>query len=84
MIKTISVGDEPINIVYNPTVKDIYVTNSGSDTVSVIDGATDTVIKTIDVGDEPRHLVYNPSNKAMYVGNHFGHDVSVINSFRIK
>ncbi len=33
----IQVGDEPIDIAYDPENKRMYVTNSGDDTVSVID-----------------------------------------------
>ena len=71
MIKTIPVGDVPWTIVYNPWVKDIYVSNVDSDTVSVIDGGTNTVIKTIPVGDSPYVLEYNPSNKAYLCGKLF-------------
>ena len=37
-----------------------YVTNSASDTVSVIDTATDTVVTTIAVGDNPAVVAITP------------------------
>ena len=56
VIKTIDVGNGPLDIEYNPFNKYIYVANGLSDDVSVIDGATNKIIKTIDVGDKPRRL----------------------------
>ena len=40
----------------------IYVSNSDSGDVSVIDSGTNKVIHTIDAGDSPQFLKYNPSN----------------------
>ncbi len=51
---------------YNPDNGDIYVTNSDSHTVSVIDGATNTVIDTISWRG-PVGIAYNPDNDDMYV-----------------
>ena len=69
VIKTIDVGNGPLDIEYNPFNKYIYVANGLSDDVSVIDGATIQIIKTIDVGDYPTRLQYNPNNLAIYVAN---------------
>lgn len=38
VIRTIEVRDGPVGVAYNEENADIYVTNSESDTVSVIDG----------------------------------------------
>jgi YVTN family beta-propeller protein len=50
---TIAVGDGPFALVHNPTNNKIYCANSGSDNVTVIDGATNAVITTIGVGAYP-------------------------------
>jgi YVTN family beta-propeller protein len=50
----IPVGMSPIDIVYNRTNKNMYVTNAGSNTVSVI-GPTNSVIATIQTGPAPRN-----------------------------
>ena len=57
----------------------IYVANSGSDTVSVIDITNNTVIKTIPVGNTPSSIFRNSfySNLA-YVANSGSDTVSVI------
>jgi YVTN family beta-propeller protein len=49
VIATIDVGVNPIGVAVNPTTNRIYVANDGDNTVSVIDGTTNTVIDTIDV-----------------------------------
>ena len=43
----------PLGVAYDPSNGYIYVTNLVSDTVSVINGATNTVIANILVGSEP-------------------------------
>ncbi len=58
----------------------MYVTNQGSNTVSVIDSSTNTVIKTIPVGSAPQGVAYNSNNNDMYVANSNSGGVSVIDS----
>ena len=41
--------------------KRIFVTNEKDDTVSVIDGATNTVVATIEIGGRPRGIGIAPS-----------------------
>ncbi|ORV46403.1 YncE family protein [Mycobacterium conspicuum] len=45
----------------SPITGDIYVTNSGSDTVSVIDPHTNQVISTINVGNTPTGVAVSPA-----------------------
>lgn len=45
--KSIKVGSAPVGILLNKTQSRLYVANSGSDTISVIDTKTDKVIDTI-------------------------------------
>jgi YVTN family beta-propeller protein len=55
--KHIPVGIEPYGLALTPNGSKLYVTNSRSNSISVIDTATDTVIKTINaVGFEPRGI----------------------------
>ena len=46
-----------------------YITNSGDDTVSVIDTATNMVVDTIEVGLHPIGLAWNPDGTRLYIGN---------------
>jgi YVTN family beta-propeller protein len=70
---------DPFVIAFNPANKDMYITDLPSNTVSVIDSSTNTVIGTISVGSQPNGIAFNPTNNDMYVANGQG-TVSVIDS----
>ena len=58
-----------------------YITNSGSNTVSVINTATSSLVGSpIAVGKLPYGLAVNPSGRRVYVGNHLSNTVSVIDT----
>jgi YVTN family beta-propeller protein len=58
-----------------------YITNNVSDTVSVIDTTTNTVIGTpIAVGDFPVGIAVNPAGTLVYVANGGSNTVSVIDT----
>lgn len=66
----------------SPVVKDfpsrIYVPNTLSDTVSVIDPATNKVIETIPVGTQPQHVVPSWDLKTLWVNNDKGNSLTPI------
>ncbi len=49
-----------------------YIANSGSNTVSVIDTATDSVVATVNVGSEPAGVAVSPDGSRVYVANSCG------------
>jgi len=57
----------------------IYVTNVGDNTVSVINGNTNTMVQTIPVGNGPVGVGVNPVTNMVYVSNLSNDTVSVIN-----
>src|SRR5574337_284691 len=57
-----------------------YITNQGSNNVSVIDTATNTVTATVNVGDNPRGVAVNPAGTKVYVTNYGSNNVSVIDT----
>ncbi|MFI1280585.1 MULTISPECIES: YncE family protein [unclassified Streptomyces] len=67
----------------SPVVKDfpsrVYVPNTASNTVSVIDPATYQVIDTIPVGIQPQHVVPSWDLKTLWVNNNRGHTLTPIN-----
>jgi YVTN family beta-propeller protein len=66
---TIGVGLIPNFVAVNQTTNFIYVSNSAGSSVSVIDGATNTVVATIPVGDAPESIDVNPVTNTVYVAN---------------
>ncbi|MEE4494687.1 YncE family protein [Streptomyces sp. BE230] len=66
----------------SPAVKDfpsrVYVPNTNSNTVSVIDPATYKVIETIPVGRQPQHVVPSWDLKTLWVNNDVGDSLTAI------
>lgn len=56
----------------------VYVPNTNSNTVSVIDPATYKVIETIQVGAQPQHVVPSWDLKTLWVNNNRGHTLTPI------
>jgi YVTN family beta-propeller protein len=83
---TITVGWSPNVVAVNPITNKIYVVNhcgndpngcttdgsGASGTLSVIDGATNTVTNTLNVGIEPGVVLANTVTNKIYVGNACG------------
>lgn len=78
VVTPIAVGDGPGGVGVNPTTNRIYVANSGSNTVSVIDGSTNTVLTTIPVGGGPADVGVDDVTNRIYVVNDSSQTVSVI------
>jgi YVTN family beta-propeller protein len=78
--KDLYAADRPNQL--SPVVKNfpsrVYVPNTQSDTVSVIDPATYKVIKTIRVGREPQHVVPSWDLKTLWVNNDLGNTLTPI------
>jgi len=66
----------------SPVVKDfpsrVYVPNTGSNTVSVIDPKTYKVVETIPVGAQPQHVVPSWDLKTLWVNNDRGNTLTPI------
>lgn len=73
---TIPVGGTPFLLAVSPDGSRAYVTSAGTNTVSVIDTATNTVVTTTPVGTGPGIVVMTARN--VYVANTGSDTVSVI------
>ncbi|TKI78257.1 YncE family protein, partial [Bacillus mycoides] len=62
------------------TGKFAYVANSGSDTVSVIDTSSNTVVATVPVEVAPHGIAVSPDETFVYVANTSSNTVSVIDT----
>ena len=71
-------GTTPQQVALNSNGTRLYVTNTGSDNVSVIDTASGTVIATIAVGDSPYGITVSNDGSVAYVANK-DNTVSVLN-----
>ena len=79
VVATIPVGSGPTGVAFNEDNGFVYVANTNSNTVSVINPATNTVVATIPVGSTPLGVAFNADNGFMYVTNANSNTVSVIN-----
>jgi len=73
-------GKSPQGVAFDSANGYIYVTNFGSNDVSVINGATNVVIASIDLANSiPTEVAFDSSNGYVYMTNDGSNDVSVIN-----
>ncbi|MEV8567802.1 YncE family protein [Streptomyces sp. NPDC051322] len=78
--KDLYTADRPNQL--SPVVKDfpslVYVPNTQSDTVTVIDPKTYKVVRTIPVGDQPQHVVPSWDLKTLWVNDDKGNSLTPI------
>lgn len=79
VVGTLPVGTNPDAVAVDPTTHMLYVANSGSNTVSIVDGETLHVTATVPVGTGPDGVAVDPSMQTVYVANGGGKSVSVLN-----
>src|SRR5262249_19709609 len=79
-VAEIPVGDEPNNLAITPNGQTVYVANTISGTVSVINTASRQVVGTISVGAEPYGIALTPNGTKLYVTNARSDDISVIST----
>ncbi len=65
---------------YCATAQTAYITNTNSNTVSVINVVNNKVTATISVGDSPNAVEVSPDGTKVYVSNLNGRTVSIINT----
>jgi YVTN family beta-propeller protein len=74
----VAVGTAPTGIVALQDGSRFYVTNSGSNNVSVVSATSFAVLKTVDVGVNPIFVAADPTSTKVYVANQGGSSTSVI------
>jgi YVTN family beta-propeller protein len=85
LVKTITTGPPPppaapvgTAVAVTPDGKYAYVTNEGSNNLTVIDTASNTLLESLPVGTTPTGVAVTPDGKDAYVTNQGSNDVSVI------
>jgi YVTN family beta-propeller protein len=75
---TIAVGTAPYGIAYDSGKSEIFVTNLGADSVSVISDSTNAVVANVTVGSYPDSVAYDAGTGEVFVANQYSDTVSVI------
>src|SRR5438445_689575 len=78
VVATVPVGQSPTGVAYDSGTGEVFVTNIGGDTVSVISDVTNTVVATVPVGSGPTGVAYDSGTGEVFVTNLLGNTVSVI------
>jgi len=88
LVNEIITGLHPNEIISSPKGKYVYVTNSNSDDVSVIDPSSDQIVESIMVrlqpglnkywGDSPDGITVSKSGKYLYVANGMDNAIAVV------
>src|SRR5205807_588725 len=78
VVTTIPVQSNPFGVGVNASTNRVYVANLSSNSVSVIDGATNTALNYVPVGRGPFGLAVNSTTNRIYVANDESRTVSVI------
>lgn len=90
IIARISVGLRPGPMCMNPSQTKLFVLNTSSDSVSIIDIRTNKVTATINVSNgtftraDPKAILAAPYNDKVYVANYSHQNVAIINSLTNK
>src|SRR5688572_24941346 len=74
----VAVGIAPHDIAVSPDSRWAYQPNSGSHTVTVIDGRNYSLAGEIKVGLGPGHIAFDPESRFGYVANTVSDDVTVV------
>jgi YVTN family beta-propeller protein len=75
----VAVEKNPTYVAVDNKTNTVYVANSDSNSVSIINGVTNTVVKNVPVGGHPAYIAVNPNTTTAYIANSGNKSVSVIN-----
>src|ERR1051326_2386037 len=84
LVRTITVGTNPGQIVVNPSSHLAYVVNQGSNSVSVIDTQLLKVKATLTVGSAPIGIAVNPAAGLVFVANSGSGTITSISGTAVK
>jgi YVTN family beta-propeller protein len=79
ILSNITVGISPSSIVVNPPTHKVYIANSGSNNVSIIDAKTNKGITNVTVGNSPCCMAIDPKTNIVYVANSGSDTISMMN-----
>jgi len=68
-VKTIALASNPTSIVPNPHATALYVADSASNSIDVIDSSANKFVQTLKVGMNPLSIAVNHAGKEAYVAN---------------
>jgi YVTN family beta-propeller protein len=79
-LATVNVGSRPVSVTALPNGLSVYVANSTSNDVSVVNSRSLSVVTTIPVGQGPVFVASEPTSTKVYAANAGGGTVSIIDT----
>jgi YVTN family beta-propeller protein len=79
-LATVNVGSAPVSVAALPNGLSVYVANSVSNDVSVVNSNNLTVVATVSVGQVPKFIATEPSSSKVYTANAGSGTISIINT----
>ena len=77
-LATVNVGSGPVSVTALPNGLSVYVANSISNDVSVVNASNLSVVGTIPVGQNPVFIASEPTSTKVYTANNGGGTISII------
>ncbi len=77
VVATVNTGSTPYGLCIDSVTNRIYVANYDDNTVTVINGATDSTT-SVNVGAQPFAIAVNPATNTIYAADQGDNNVSVI------
>jgi YVTN family beta-propeller protein len=74
----IPVGAQPVALCCDPDSSTVFCADFNSATISVIDGAADSVVATIPSGGGPNALAFDPTIRRVYCSAYWSDEVTVV------
>lgn len=78
VVNSVTIGRRPCHIVYDRVKDLVFVTNSDSDTISIVRGSSMKLIGQIGVGSMPLGIDFHPIARSMVVANVNSNDVMIL------
>lgn len=79
VVQAIPVGSSPVAVAVDPSLNTAVVTNSGSNTVSLIDLGTGTITNTLSVGENPQAVAMIPRLSTAVVADTNDNTAALVN-----
>ena len=82
VVATVRVGVAPAQMAVSPDRRSVYIANTGSSTVSVLDTTTNTIARTIALprGSRPVDVAVDPNGRYLYTADGGSNRVSVLDT----
>jgi YVTN family beta-propeller protein len=83
LVATPVVGKGAVGIAFDPTLKEMFVANCGSNNVSILSTVTNAVVGSVGVGSQPMGVAYDSTIGDIWVANSGSNNVSVISVAKV-